>query len=560
MSCAPLDLKALLRWGLGLSVLAAAGPLMAAKVSLDPGHWGHPAGEACVNCHTKASAGLAQEWQESAHAKAGVNCMDCHQAAVSDPDAIKHEGQVIATIVSPQDCSRCHEVEFKEQQGSVHAEAYSLIKDRIPAMADHLTGPAVQAAGCDQCHGSRVKVKGDGALDPETWPNSGIGRINPDGSKGSCSACHGRHLFSKAQAREPESCARCHSGPDSPDAEIFAASKHGMLYTSQRHRMNLNAPQWVAGKDYTAAPTCATCHMGAAGKLPSTHDVGMRNAWALNSPVSQRQYLVLLEDGGKLEIPAGAPVPKRGEEIQRLDGTLTQVKAVVTPERRREVMSLVCLECHGKPFTQGFMRQFDNLVLLFNTKFAEPAKAIMADLYAGGYLTPLPFDEPIEFTYWELWHDEGARARHGVSMASPNHAWWEGMYLVSRNFYGKFLPEARQEAGAGAQAILDRHLTDASGHGWLAQPDWTNPILGFGGIQGAETARQADPPVQVESPVSPVKPVSAPSATATASASSPGSVASAGSEISLASKPPPASVGAATTPVTQVPGEADQDG
>jgi hydroxylamine dehydrogenase len=51
---------------------------------------------------------------------------------------------------------------------------------------------------------------------------------------------------------------------------------------------------------------------GAAGKLPSTHDVGMRNAWALNSPVSQRQYLVLLEDGGKLEIPAGAPVPKRG--------------------------------------------------------------------------------------------------------------------------------------------------------------------------------------------------------------------------------------------------------
>lgn len=483
--------------GLGLLFLCLASPLWAAKVTLDPSNWGHAAGEACVNCHTKSSSGLAQEWRESAHAKAGVNCMDCHQAVVADPDAIKHEGQVIATIVSPKDCARCHETEFKEQQGSVHAEAYSLIKERIPAMAANLTGPAVQAAGCDQCHGSRVKVKGDGTLDPETWPNSGIGRINPDGSKGSCSSCHGRHLFSKAQAREPEACARCHSGPDSPDAEIFAASKHGMLFSSQRHRMNLDAPQWVAGKDYTAAPTCATCHMGAAGKLPSTHDVGMRNAWALNSPVSQRQYLVLLEDGGKLEIPAGSPVPKRGEEIAKLDGSLNKVKSVVTPERRREAMSLVCLECHGKAFTQGFMRQFDNLVELFDTKFAVPAKGIMADLYAGGYLTPLPFDEPIEFTYWELWHDEGARARHGASMASPNHAWWEGMYLVSRNFYGKFLPEVRQEAGPAAQAIIDRHLTDDAGHGWLSAPDEVNAILGFGttyGPAGSQDGSQAVAP------------------------------------------------------------------
>ena len=73
----------------------------------------------------------------------------------------------------------------------------------------------------------------------------------------------------------------------------------------------------------------------------------------------------------------------------------------------------------------------------------------MADLYQGGCLTPLALDEPIEFTYWELWHDEGARARHGASMASPNHAWWEGMYLVGRNFYGRFLP---QVAGRGRGA------------------------------------------------------------------------------------------------------------
>ena len=31
-----------------------------------------------------------------------------------------------------------------------------------------------------------------------TWPNTGIGRLNLDGSLGSCSACHSRHDFSRA--------------------------------------------------------------------------------------------------------------------------------------------------------------------------------------------------------------------------------------------------------------------------------------------------------------------------------------------------------------------------
>jgi hypothetical protein len=460
-------------------VLFIYAPAFGAKVALDPSNWGHPDGEACVSCHDKASAGLVQQWLDSAHADAGINCMDCHQADASDSDAITHEGQVIATIVSPKDCGRCHETEYQEQAGSVHAEAYAIIAERVPALAHNMTGAAMQAAGCDQCHGSVVKVRGDGTLDPATWPNSGIGRVNPDGSKGSCSSCHGRHRFSKAQAREPEACVRCHSGPDSPDKEIFEASKHGMIYAAERAQMNLDADTWVAGQDYTAAPTCVTCHMGAAGKIPSTHDVGMRNAWSLNTPVSQRQYLVVLEDGSKLELSAGDKAPKRGSEIEKADGTIGKVKVVAPPERRRQIMSMVCLECHSKTFTEGFMSQFDNVVELYNAKFGEPAEAIMAGLYQQGLLTPLPFDEPLEFIYWELWHDEGARARHGASMASPNHAWWEGMYLVGRNFYSRFLPEARSVAGDQAPRLVDALVADADHHGWLANPGQANPILGY---------------------------------------------------------------------------------
>lgn len=461
-----------------------SGSVSAAKVSLSPDDWGHPAGEDCISCHSKASAGLTGQWKESAHAKAGVNCMDCHQAESGETDAISHEGQIIATVVSPKDCGRCHSVEEKQQRGSVHAEAVAVIAERMPAMVTNVAGPAIEAAGCAQCHGSTVALLGNGKLDPSTWPNSGIGRINPDGSKGSCSACHGRHQFSKAQAREPQACVRCHSGPDSPDKEVFEASKHGMAYATYHDKMNLDAEHWVAGKDYTAAPTCATCHMGAAGKLPSTHDVGMRNAWNLNTPVSERQHLVVFKDGDKRELPESIKAPRRGSKLSKLDGSMGEIQMVATPKRRRQAMTMVCRECHGKEFAKASMQQFDEVVHLYNEKFGKPAQAIMQALYSQQLLTPAPFDEAIEFTYWELWHDEGARARHGASMGSPNHTWWEGMYVVGRNFYSRFLPQVREVAGREAgDALIEEHIGSLQQHRWLKSPQKGSPILGVGQAQ-----------------------------------------------------------------------------
>ncbi|MEN8176307.1 MAG: multiheme c-type cytochrome [Pseudomonadota bacterium] len=453
----------------------------AAKVELDPSNWGREEGKECVECHTKTSKGLVHQWQDSAHAEAKVNCFDCHHAEAEDADAHEHEGFIIATVVTPKDCGVCHSVEYQQQEGSVHANAVTLIENRMPALAENVGGKAMIGAGCAQCHGSRLKVGGDGMLSTDTWPNSGIGRINPDGSKGSCSSCHGRHRFSKAQAREPSACTRCHSGPDSPDKAVYEASKHGMQYDAHRDQMNLDSDEWVAGRDYDAAPTCVTCHMGAGPKLPATHDVGMRNAWNLNTPVSEKQHLVVYEDGVKEELAASAKPPRKGHEMSRADGSLGKVKAVATPERRRKAMTVICLECHSEPFADGFMRQFDGVVKLYNEKFGEPAEALMRELYSEKLLTPTPFDEPIEFTYWELWHDEGARARHGAAMASPNHAWWEGMYQVGRNFYSKFLPQVREVAGEEkGEALIARHLSESGHHAWLENPEKANPILGYG--------------------------------------------------------------------------------
>ena len=91
-------------------------------------------------------------------------------------------------------------------------------------------------------------------LDPATWPNTGIGRVNLDGSRGACSACHSRHAFSKAMARQPEVCGKCHLGPDHPQAEIYDESKHGIAYRTQKAEMRLEAEKWVVGGDYTGGP------------------------------------------------------------------------------------------------------------------------------------------------------------------------------------------------------------------------------------------------------------------------------------------------------------------
>ncbi len=458
-----------------LLVLRVSPEAWAAKVTLDPGDWGLEEGKACIDCHKKSSPGIAGQWQNSAHGTAGVNCFDCHQADPADDDAIEHEGSVIATIVSPRDCGRCHTTEFKQQRGSVHADSLARMEQAVPALTGTSGAGASVTAGCAMCHGSRVEVRGNGTLEPDTWPNTGIGRINPDGSKGSCTSCHGRHGFSKAAAREPNACNWCHSGPDSPDREVYEASKHGMLFTAHRDRMNLDSDQWVVGQDYDAAPTCVTCHMGAAPGLKGTHDVGMREAWALNTPVSERQYLVVFQDGDKRELPESQTAPRRGNELAKSDGSMGTVKAVASPKRRRQIMTKVCLECHAKGFTEAAMRSFDDLVKLFNLKYGEPSRAIMQALYEKGLLTPTPFDEPLELTYWELWHDEGTRARHGAAMGSPNDTWWEGIHRVDKKFHGRFLPQLREVAGDEvSEALIREHVGDTE------HQAGSRPFLGYG--------------------------------------------------------------------------------
>jgi hydroxylamine dehydrogenase len=447
----------------------------------------------CVSCHDEKSPGITAHWRDSTHAEKGVACVDCHQADQGDADAFDHEGVLIATVVTPKDCARCHKAITEEFEGSHHAKAGNILASldnflaetvegnrtpfnphgKTPGRPDiqSVNGMASAAVGCKQCHGSKVALLGtdgepitvtdlkpdqngkptnaeavsriaknqDGKplFDSRTWPNTGIGRLNLDGSRGSCSACHSRHDFSPRRARRPENCGKCHLGPDHPQKEIYEESKHGIAYRDLKDKMGLEKKSWVLGEDYSHAPTCATCHMSANTKngRKITHDPGKRLSWT-NRPWESR---VLDTDiNGKIVLETD-PVKRRA---------LVHHKAA---DKRRE-MKNVCLHCHTNDYVNGFYKQYDDFLVLYNEKFARPGKMIMDALLANKLRTPANFDEKIEWTWFYLWHHEGRRARHGAAMMAPDYAHWHGMFEVAERFYMGLIPEAREMAKHGAEA------------------------------------------------------------------------------------------------------------
>ena len=484
-----------------------------------PAHVAVPASsENCVACHSQNTPGVIEHWRGSTHAAKGVGCTECHRAERGDADAFDHYGQLIAAVVTPRDCAACHQAVFDEFERSHHAKGGNILASLDNRLAEivegsrtpfhphsptpgmgveQVNGLASVAIGCQQCHGSKVALQstsggkitvdelqpgpdgkptnpeavgaiakdanGKPKFHPDTWPNTGIGRINLDGSLGSCSACHSRHDFSPRRARQPENCGKCHLGPDHPQKEIYEESKHGVAYRDLRETsMRLDADSWVLGQDYAAAPTCATCHMSGnvrnGGRI--THDPGERISWTNRPPVS------LLMD-----------TDVHHAVVKETDPARRTALVADTWQDKRNRMREVCSVCHTSDYVNNFYQQYDDFVVLYNEKFAKPGQEIMSALRANGLLTAPEFDEEIEWTWYYLWHHEGRRARHGASMMAPDYAHWHGMFEVSERFYQELIPQARElaqraaeeghdQAAAAVTAVIDKILTRPE-HQWL---------------------------------------------------------------------------------------------
>jgi len=360
-------------------------------------------GRGCIDCHRIETPGIVEDWSGSVHARVDVDCHKCHQARDDRSVLMSHlqyDRTPVSVVVSPANCGGCHPRQAAEYARSKHANTQAIMW-KVDHWLNHGLNNAVErTTGCYACHGTVVEVADGRPLDG-TWPNVGVGRINPDGSKGSCSSCHTRHRFSMAEARKPEACDQCHLGPDHPQIEIYNESKHGTIYhaESQSWDWDPDDRQWRAGRDYRA-PTCAVCHMSAiAGGSPASHDVTERLSWETQAPRTVRPN----------EFAAFPAATDWREERNR--------------------MKAVCRQCHSETWTGDHFRNLDEAVANYNEKYYDPVKQTMDGLYAEGLISQDSyFDEQIEWDFYELWHHEGRRARMGAAMMAPDYAWWHGFY------------------------------------------------------------------------------------------------------------------------------------
>ena len=400
----------------------------------------------CVVCHQAVSPGIVESWARSDHAVKDVDCLSCHTAKAGDPSGRDHMGFQVTTVPSPRYCADCHAKEVAENSNTKHAWGGFLgplkpyyeaarkqgldplrqetarlldpeemakraltplfpdsgILKRIGLLDDPAYNHNNVNLGCIECHGSFIQVRDDGSL--AGWPNAGVGRVNPDGSLGSCTYCHSRHEFSVAEARKPDSCGMCHLGPDHPQHEIYTESKHGNIYAAGGEGWNWDTPVGKWGPADITAPTCATCHMAAFGPVKGTHDVGARLYWELQPAKSVPQW-------------------KGPEEV---DFVLQRVPDPEKAARGRATMQSVCQQCHSRSWAEGYFWEFDKVVSDYNRLWAY-ADNLLVEAYAEGLVSKdIPVDETPEILHYLIWHHDGRRWRMGASMMGPDWTHWNG--------------------------------------------------------------------------------------------------------------------------------------
>ncbi len=388
-----------------LAVALAAGLLAVAALihGLRPGIQGRTpeqiraTGE-CAGCHRAETGAIVAQFETSAHSAARVTCLDCHRVQEGQ-EPVVHYGFDLAESTTALACQGCHADEYRQFARSRHAlPAYTAVLG-VEGIPDVF--PAELVAEAEEIHPGAVNRPRNqlvGLEGPETI-NMGclgchdIGRPNADGSIGDCTSCHSRHSTSIALARAPATCGQCHMGPDHAQKEIYEESRHGILFEARKHELNLDADPGTLTTFDMPVPTCATCHMSGLEGAKVTHDTTERLSWWLFAPISDK----------------------------RPHYSLAQAE-----------MQGICMKCHSASHVERYYADAEAVVDATNIRVASLMER-MEEIRASGLLSEDPFDEPLDFMFFDAWHYAGRTVKHGAFMDGADFVQWHGTYdLISR--------------------------------------------------------------------------------------------------------------------------------
>lgn len=449
--------------------------------------------ETCIECHASLHPGIVQDWLKSTHAKVSpaqalskpklnrrisvekvsedlangaVGCAECHTMNEdTHQDSFEHNDYQVHTVVTPNDCAVCHEEEAQQYQQNLMSKARTILLEN-PVYMDLMVqingthrlqdnditiippNTDTNADACLYCHGTKVEMKGLRTVDSDMgemevpilsgWPNQGVGRLNPDGTTGSCSACHVRHQYSIEMARKPYTCSECHKGPDVPAYAVYQVSKHGNIHSAHNKEWNFRAVPWKVGKDFTA-PTCAACHVSLlvgeddAIVAERTHQMNNRSAWRLFG-VPYAHAHPKSPDTSIIRNKAGLPLPTEltGEPAGHyLIGAEEQ-------QQRRDSMKTICLSCHGSGWVDGHFKRLENTIQTTNEMTLTSTK-ILITAWKNGVAKGLEqkdslFNDVIEKKWTEQWLFHANSARLASAMAGADYGVFaNGRWYLSKN-------------------------------------------------------------------------------------------------------------------------------
>jgi len=451
--------------------------------------------ESCLECHATLHPGIVQDWLNSRHAKitpaeglkkgklerrisvsqvpeelanVTVGCAECHTLnSEKHKDSFMHNDYNVHTVVTPKDCATCHAVEVKQYGKNVMSYArtnllnnpvYMSLMNEVNgthAFKEIGTGMTLSppnqktnAESCLFCHGTKIEVTGLRTVESDMgdmeiptlsgWPNQGVGRLNPDGSTGSCSACHTRHRYSIEMARKPHTCSECHKGPDVPAYPVYMVSKMGNVYSTHKNDWDFQAVPWKVGKDFTA-PTCAACHVSLlVGEeedviAERTHQMNNRLAWRLFGivyahahPKSPDTTIIRNKSG----LPLATDLTGEPAASYLIDAS--------EQEKRRQTMSAICLSCHGSGWVDGHFERLDNTIKTTN-EMTRTATNILLTAWEKGAAKGLSqndsiFNETLEKKWTEQWLFYANSTRLASAMAGADYGVFaNGRWYLSRN-------------------------------------------------------------------------------------------------------------------------------
>ncbi|MDY7037817.1 MAG: multiheme c-type cytochrome, partial [Thermodesulfobacteriota bacterium] len=447
----------------------------------------------CIDCHASLHPGVVAAWKKSRHARwspaqglkkmklerrvsaekipdtfanSAVGCAECHTMRPErHKDSFDHNGHNVHIVVSPEDCKVCHTVETQQYNENIMSHAYGNLQNNpvYRDLIDSATGtqffkqgkavhkkPDIEtdADACFFCHGTVVRVRAMSVRDTvegemtfpvlSGWPNRGVGRMNPDGSKGSCTACHARHEFSMETARKPQTCAECHKGPDVPAYSVYSVSKHGNLYSARGSEWDFKAVPWTIGKDFTS-PTCASCHMSLVvteeGEVVTerTHRMSDRLPWRIFGLIYSHVHPIS-PDTTIIRNKQGLPLPTS------LDGEQAETYLIDEKEQKKRLQAMkeICLSCHGRGWVDGQFKRLKNSIKT-SDQMTLTATKVMQSAWEKGLAKGLDrkdsiFNEAIERKWVEQWLFYANSTRFASAMMGADYGVFaNGRWHMSKN-------------------------------------------------------------------------------------------------------------------------------